>query len=123
MVDGQHPETIASSTSVHDPHLNQTRIQREAITDPEDLCTRVLAVLKCMDEHGLNLTLFLWAISWNNKPLIQNGVARFAQTSLMGSEEVPDILKNWHQPPHQHNTGIQTKAAQQAMADWALDTI
>jgi hypothetical protein len=76
-----------------------------------------------MDDHGLNLTLFLWAISWNNKPLVQNGVARFARTSLMVSDELPDILKNWHQPPRQHNAGIRTKAAQQAMTDWALDTI
>jgi hypothetical protein len=76
-----------------------------------------------MDDHSLNLTLFLWAISWNNKPLVQNGVARFARTSLMVSNELPDILKNWHQPPCQHNAGIRTKAAQQAMTDWALDTI
>lgn len=123
MTKRKRSDTASSIHSPNDPHIQHTKSRRESLHDPEDLCARVLVVLKCIEEQGLNLTLFLWALSWNNKPLIQDGTARFARTSLMVSDELPQILRNWHQPPRQHNAGIRTKAAQHAMSEWALDTI
>ena len=41
----------------------------------------------------------------------------------MISEELLGILTHWHQPPWQHNAGIQTKAAKIAMTNWALETL
>jgi hypothetical protein len=70
-----------------------------------------------MEELHVNLPIFLWAISWNVEELVSHPKGRFARTTLMISEE---LLTYWHQLPRQHNTGIQTKAAKQSMADWAL---
>jgi hypothetical protein len=41
----------------------------------------------------------------------------------MLSEELPEILQNWLTPPQQHSAGIHTKAAHQALNEWALGTI
>ena len=45
------------------------------------------------------------------------------RTTLMHSEELGSILVNWHQPPRQHDTGIQTKAAKEAMTSWVIETV
>ena len=45
------------------------------------------------------------------------------RTTLMHSEELACILANWHQPPRQHDTGIRTRAAKEAMTSWAIETV
>ena len=60
----------------------------------KDLYTHAMAVLDCIEEQGLNLVIFLWAISWNNLQLVKNATAWCARTALMNSEELPEILKN-----------------------------
>ena len=51
-----------------------------------------------MDAQGLNLTIFLDALSWGdldcNSPKI-----RYAHTGLLLSEELPSILQQWWKPP------------------------
>jgi hypothetical protein len=41
----------------------------------------------------------------------------------MVSEELPVILARWHKPPRAHASGTHTKAARDAMQDWAVDTV
>jgi hypothetical protein len=41
----------------------------------------------------------------------------------MLSEELPQILRNWLRPPRQHSAGVRTKAARQALNEWALSTV
>ena len=88
--------------------------------DSEDLYTCAMAVLDCIEEQGLNLAIFLWAISWNNLQLVKDATARCARTALMNSEELPEILKNWHKPPRKHGDGIRTQAAHGIITTFAL---
>jgi hypothetical protein len=106
-----------------DPHLRQTNACHQFLEATGDLAERVVRILDFMDEVHVNLPIFLWAISWNEEHLVSNARARFARTALMLSDELPIILKNWHQPPRQHNAGVRTKAAKVAMMDWALETL
>jgi hypothetical protein len=41
------------------------------------------------------LPILLWAISWNIESLVLDLKIKFAWTTLMVSEELPDIIKNW----------------------------
>ena len=76
-----------------------------------------------MEDAQLNLTVFLWALSWNNEHLKSNMKAVHERTTLMHSEELVGILANWHQPPHIHGTGVRTRAAKEAMNLWAVTTV
>jgi hypothetical protein len=116
--------TQATQGRCHDhPGIRQTENYRKALDISDDIHLRVLRVLDKLEEEKLNLTIFLWAISWNDSRLKSNMKAGFARTTLMHSEELGCILANWHQPPRQHNAGIRTKAAKQAMSNWAVDTV
>jgi hypothetical protein len=76
-----------------------------------------------MEDERLNLTVFLWALSWNDDKLKRNMKAVHERTTLMHSEELGSILANWHQPPRQHDTGVRTRAAKEAMTGWAIETV
>lgn len=116
--------TNACTPSI-DPHRRQTLNFREFLAITGDISERVVEVLDLMDSLHLNLPLLLWAISWNVPELVLHSRARFARTALpvMTSEELPGILANWHRPPRAHNQGIRTKAACNAMNEWALDVV
>jgi len=105
------------------PHVRQTESCRKFLDVSGDISGRVLEVLTLMDSLHLNLPLFLWAISWNVPELVSNDRVRFARTALMLSDELPGILANWHWPPRSHGQGIRTKAARDAMNNWALETV
>jgi hypothetical protein len=80
-------------------------------------------VLKYMNSEALDLTAFLYYISWTIPEAIKDGTIKFARTALMCSEELPRILENWYRPPREHGRGIRTHGAQQAMDRWATDLV
>ena len=51
-----------------------------------------------MDAQGINLTIFLDALSWGD-PDCNLDKIRYAQTGLILSEELPLILQGWWKPP------------------------
>ncbi|KAI0074983.1 hypothetical protein K474DRAFT_1600590 [Panus rudis PR-1116 ss-1] len=87
------------------------------------MASRVLDVLKYMKLQKLNLPILLEALSWTDETLISDENARYHRTQLLQSEELPLILRNWHQPPRQHGKGVRTKAAKKAMVTWAASTL
>jgi hypothetical protein len=89
----------------------------------EELHQNVVEVLDFMKAQQLNLPVFLWAISWGVSELIADDKARYARTALMMSTLLPQILRNWHKPPHAHSLGIRTEAARVTMDAWALDAV
>jgi hypothetical protein len=108
-----------------DPHLQQTASYCAHLreSDPTDALQRILQVLDLLESLHLNLPAFLWAISWNIPEVTANDRVRFAQTTLMHSNELPEILAKWHNPPHGHGLGTQTKAAGKVMTDWVTETV
>ncbi|KAF7318340.1 hypothetical protein HMN09_00342800 [Mycena chlorophos] len=69
-----------------------------------DVCGRVKTVLEAMDGAGLNLPIFLDAVSWGDAECIRDAKVRAARTSLMLSEELPGILRRWWKPPRISNS-------------------
>ena len=118
-----YARVLAMSQGTSDPHLKQTNAYHRYLAASGDIAERVLKILWYMEELHINLPIFLWAISWNIEELVSNPHAWFARTTLMLSEELPGILTHWHQPPWQHNPGVQTKAAKLAMTEWALEML
>lgn len=75
--------------------LAHTANRRKAIRGEEDLKTRVLAVLRCIDETGLDLAIFLDALSWGCDAVTGDSVAKYQRGLLMNSIELPQIIDRW----------------------------
>lgn len=89
----------------------------------EEIATRCRRIIRHMVEQGLDLTLFLFYISWTIQEAIDDPVIRYARTALMCSEELSIILKNWHRPPRKCDRGIRTRAAGATMDALAEDIV
>ena len=79
-----------------DPVLDPRPIQVEATQSLHEqldgpLLENVMNVLQFMDEQGLNITIFLDALSWGD-PDCNSPKIRYARTGLLLSEELPSIL-------------------------------
>ncbi|KIL55562.1 hypothetical protein M378DRAFT_113742 [Amanita muscaria Koide BX008] len=60
---------------------------------------KVREVLYVMAQLGINLTLFLDAVSWGDPACTSDAKVRSARTGLMKSQELPSILQRWWKPP------------------------
>ena len=89
----------------------------------KQIAERCVNVLNFMKSEGLDLTTFLWHISWNNPEAVADKTIQYARTGLMWSTQLPEILENWYRPPRQHGRGVRTKAARAVMDRWAVDAV
>ncbi|OAX38547.1 hypothetical protein K503DRAFT_849965 [Rhizopogon vinicolor AM-OR11-026] len=64
-----------------------------------NVASKIEYILRCMDDVGLNLPIFLDLVSWGDPDYIANVKIRYERTALMVSEELPSILRRWHKPP------------------------
>jgi hypothetical protein len=87
------------------------------------LAQHVRSVITFMREQGLNLPIFLWAISWNIDELTSDRAVAAERAALMKSQELSGILSHWQRPPQTHNTGIRTKAAYDTINVFALEAV
>ena len=60
---------------------------------------KVRKVLNYIDFLGINLPLFLDALSWGHEDCWDEPFAKQARTILLMSEELPQILERWCRPP------------------------
>ena len=60
---------------------------------------KVVKVLDVMADLGINLSIFLDALSWGDATCISDTKVRYARTGLMKSKELPLILRQWWKPP------------------------
>jgi len=102
--------------------IKNTRRLREALTG--NIAAKVLTVLSCMDSVGLNLPLFLDFLSWGDQECVVNARIRYERTTLMVSEELPDILERWRSPPRSTgSTDARAKGAQSVMEKFAFSSV
>ena len=59
----------------------------------QSLCQKVIKVLDTMEREGIDMPIFLDVISWGDAECITNDKVRYARTALMGSRQLPGILK------------------------------
>jgi len=91
-----------------------TANRRNAIQDGDDLKARVSAVLKRMDEVGLDLPIFLDALSWGCESVTGDSTATYQRGLLMNSVELPHIVDRWER---------RSKSARRVLAVQAVDFI
>ena len=84
------------------------------------LMEQVISVLEYLKSIDINLAILIWVINWNVEVLIIHKFVVFERMSLMLSEELPQILRNWLRPPRQHSAGVYAKAACRALNEWAI---
>ena len=69
--------------------------RHNAIGGDGDLKARVLAILKRIDEVGLDLLIILDPLSWGCDAVTEDSVAKYQRGLLMDSVELPQILNRW----------------------------
>jgi hypothetical protein len=91
--------------------LRNTQILRQK-WEGKSLVEPIKYVLAVMDRLGINLPIFLDALSWGDADCIQDAKVRYARSSLMKSKELPGILRCWWRPPR--SAGSKNKCARGA---------
>ncbi|KAJ7260768.1 hypothetical protein C8J57DRAFT_1072247 [Mycena rebaudengoi] len=85
------------------------------------LVDKVKAVLFVMDGMGINLPIFLDALSWGDTKCTLDPKIRFHRTSLLNSIELPLILSRWLRPPRPPKSKkARPKGAKNVMQDFAV---
>ncbi|KAF9641836.1 hypothetical protein BDM02DRAFT_3201110 [Thelephora ganbajun] len=72
-----------------------TTNRRNMIHGDDDLKTCVLVVLRCIDEVGLDLLIFLDTVSWGCGTVTGDSTAKYQRSLLMNSVELPQIVDRW----------------------------
>ncbi|KAH9970152.1 hypothetical protein BJV74DRAFT_784528 [Russula compacta] len=99
-----------STSHTTSPYLQRACNSRCFLEQNGNLVEHILVVLEFMCLHNVTLSVLVWAISWGVKELSSNHQVVFERTSLLVSDKLPEILKNWFKPPHRHSAGIRTEA-------------
>ncbi|KAG5646387.1 hypothetical protein DXG03_003710 [Asterophora parasitica] len=66
---------------------------------------RVKAVLRCMKEQGINVPLFLDALTQGDAECRTDAEVKYAGTLLMVSDKLPEILQRMYRPPRGRKDG------------------
>ncbi|KAJ3517582.1 hypothetical protein NMY22_g13932 [Coprinellus aureogranulatus] len=76
-----------------------------------------------LEQRGIDLPIFLEAVSWCNPLYISDPVVKHGRTTLLHSVELPRILGNWHTPPRS-SIGMKRPAGAKAATEaFAIETI
>ncbi|KAJ7849914.1 hypothetical protein B0H13DRAFT_1905974 [Mycena leptocephala] len=125
-VDDEHDDCAADLSDdedieQHDP-IELINVRRaKANLEGTDVLEKVKKVLAAMHDVGLPLPLFLDALSWGDTKCTADQACRYARTSLMVSDELPEILARWHKPPRA--AGSQPAGARRPLEEFALKTV
>ena len=110
-------DTVPASAACPPIQLEATRSLREQLDGP--LFNKITNVLQFMDAQGINLTIFLDALSWGD-PECNSDKIRYARTGLLLSEELPLILQRWWKPPRVPGSPhARTQGATEALNNFA----
>ncbi|KAG6819455.1 hypothetical protein H0H93_011665 [Arthromyces matolae] len=90
----------------------------------QDLTAKVVGVLEYMDVLGLDLPIFMDALSWGDEECNQNGKVRYQRSALLHSVELPAILRRWSKPPISSSTKKKrARGASPVMHQFALELV
>ncbi|PPR01081.1 hypothetical protein CVT24_000392 [Panaeolus cyanescens] len=90
--------------------------------DEERIFEGVVRTIQTMRENGINLPIFLDAISWGLKRPTQDSICRYQRTALLHYKNLSAILERW-QHPLRSASGVKRPAgASKTMVDFAIHT-
>jgi|SRR6266481_72265 len=78
--------------------LQNTQVLRDQLQG-KGLVGPIQHILTIMDGLGINLPIFLDALSWGDPECIQDAKIRYSRSALMNGKELPGILQCWWKPP------------------------
>lgn len=122
--DNEHAEESEDEEEPRDPiQISQTRAMREKLQG-QDIESKLLRILDTIRAEGMNLTLFLDAVSWglDDPACHSNATIRFARTGLFVSEELHGILARWFRPPRTRHKGRRPAGARHTLTKFATHT-
>lgn len=73
-----------------------------------------------MEATGINLPIYLDALSWGHAKCTKDPSIRYQRSALMHSRELPGILERWRKPPHRSASITRPAGATQTMNEFAL---
>ena len=94
--------------------IENTRLKKAKLELEGDLqvAAKVQKILDYISSLGLDLPLFLDAVSWGSPQCHSNRKIQYARTSLLASKELIEILRRWFKPPRAtEHEGRERKAA------------
>jgi hypothetical protein len=103
--------------------VENTRLKKEKLEG--DLTAKVRDILDYISTLGLDLPLFLDAVSWGSPQSHSDRKIQYARTSLLASEELPRILQRWFRPPRtmKERKGRRPMGARETLYQFALECI
>ncbi|KAF8627584.1 hypothetical protein AX17_006157 [Amanita inopinata Kibby_2008] len=106
-----YPDEISDCEPVTDiPSVRRTyELKRKLVG--QDICSKVINILECMKEQGMDLPLFLDALSWGDPGCHSHPQTQYARTALLKSRELPNILERWYAPPRTQQSQKGTRLA------------
>ncbi|KAF8064098.1 hypothetical protein FPV67DRAFT_1420267 [Lyophyllum atratum] len=121
------PEIVSDSED-EEPAGPSIQIRRTASIrqrlEEQDLAMKVTQTLHFMDSVGINLPIFLDALSWGDESCTQEGKVRYERAALMNSQELPGILRRWLKPPRTPGSKKKhPRGAAPTMKAFALDCV
>ncbi|KAI0629150.1 hypothetical protein C8Q77DRAFT_1236530 [Trametes polyzona] len=103
--------------------LQDTRAKRRQLGSASKL-ERVHNILKCMEDNGMNIPMFLDTLSWGDDECIHDPKVRYERTALMVSEELPYILRRWYRTPRASTSRahyVRPAGARKALEEFAME--
>ncbi|KAI0054416.1 hypothetical protein BV25DRAFT_1922704 [Artomyces pyxidatus] len=120
---GPPPPPFQPPTRPRDPiQIQRTNLLRGVLNGP--LVDKVRRTLQFMDTQGINLPIFLDALSWGDQACIQDSKIMYERSGLMHSEELPGIIRRWYKPPRAPGShGARANAAAIPMQTFAVECV
>jgi hypothetical protein len=84
---------VGPAIELHNTQILRDHLQGKSLVGP------IKHLLVVMDGMGINLPIFLDALSWGDPECIQDAKIWYARSALMNSKELPGILQRWWKPP------------------------
>jgi hypothetical protein len=90
-----------------------------------DLAAKIRDILDYISSLGLDLPLFLDAVSWGSPECHSDCKIQYVRTSLLASKELPQILRHWLKPLQRikEGKGMQPAGAREMLYQFALECI
>ncbi|KIK90933.1 hypothetical protein PAXRUDRAFT_27220 [Paxillus rubicundulus Ve08.2h10] len=86
----------------------------------QDIAGKITNILTAVQDEGMDLPLFLDMLFWGHPDCHAQAKFHYARTSLLVSEELPNILDHWHQPPCTQNKGHHPAGAHHILRNFAV---
>ncbi|KAJ8489593.1 hypothetical protein ONZ45_g13520 [Pleurotus djamor] len=115
-MEGEEAEELPTA----DNHFRARTAKLRSEFGDQSMLPIVLETLRLWEVAGVDLPMFLNALSWTDKECRMNARVRYARTSLMQSAELPEILELWHNPPRSKGKGKRAMGARKTLDDFVV---